>query len=53
MKRAKDFHKKEDTIKKLHRKAYFKNEDEFSMSMTQYFTNKDGAYWKPLQLTCF
>lgn len=42
VKRAKDFHKKEATIKKLHRKAYFKNEDEFSMTMTQYSTNKEG-----------
>lgn len=31
--RAKDFHRKEDGIKKLQRKAFFKNEDEFSMSM--------------------
>jgi U3 small nucleolar RNA-associated protein 11 len=33
LKRAKDFHKKEDAIKKLNRKAYFKNEDEFSFGM--------------------
>jgi U3 small nucleolar RNA-associated protein 11 len=33
VKRAKDFHRKEDTIKKLQRKAYFKNEDEFAHGM--------------------
>lgn len=33
VKRAKDYHKKEDAIQKLHRKAYFKNEDEFSFGM--------------------
>jgi U3 small nucleolar RNA-associated protein 11 len=33
VKRAKDFHRKEDHIKKLHQKAYFKNEDEFSFGM--------------------
>lgn len=31
--RAKNFHKKEDTIKKLHEKAYFKNPDEFAHAM--------------------
>lgn len=33
VKRAKDYHKKEDQIKKLERKAYFKNDDEFSFKM--------------------
>lgn len=38
VKRAKDFHRKEDTIKKLQRKAYFKNEDEFAFAMKSNFT---------------
>jgi len=42
VKRAKDFHKKADTIKKLERKAYFKNEDEFAFGMVNHFTNKEG-----------
>lgn len=32
-KRAKDYHKKQDAIKKMHQKAYFKNEDEFAFGM--------------------
>eukprot|EP00435_Cladocopium_sp_Y103_P047278 s142_g13.t2 len=43
--------RKEATIKKLHRKAYFKNEDEFSMTMTQYSTNKDWKTMKKTHLT--
>eukprot|EP00746_Dinoflagellata_sp_MGD_P164616 gnl/MRDRNA2_/MRDRNA2_93337_c0_seq1.p1 gnl/MRDRNA2_/MRDRNA2_93337_c0~~gnl/MRDRNA2_/MRDRNA2_93337_c0_seq1.p1 ORF type:complete len:251 (+),score=67.00 gnl/MRDRNA2_/MRDRNA2_93337_c0_seq1:113-865(+) len=31
--RARNFHKKEDTIRKLHEKAYFKNPDEFAHAM--------------------
>ncbi|CAE8611666.1 unnamed protein product [Polarella glacialis] len=41
-KRAKDYHKKEDTIKRLEQKAYFKNDDEFAFGMVNHFTNKDG-----------
>jgi U3 small nucleolar RNA-associated protein 11 len=33
VKRARDYHKKEDTLKKLHQKAYFRNEDEFAFGM--------------------
>jgi len=33
VKRARDFHQKEDQIKKLQRKAYFRNEDEFDFKM--------------------
>lgn len=33
VKRAKDFHRKEDQIKLLQRKAFFRNEDEFAHSM--------------------
>jgi len=33
VKRAKDWHRKEDHIKHLHEKAYFKNPDEYSMDM--------------------
>ncbi|CAE7376646.1 UTP11 [Symbiodinium sp. CCMP2456] len=40
VKRAKDFHKKEDIIKGLHRKAYFKNEDEFAYGMMSHSTMK-------------
>eukprot|EP00927_Polykrikos_kofoidii_P073631 TRINITY_DN69652_c0_g1_i1.p1 TRINITY_DN69652_c0_g1~~TRINITY_DN69652_c0_g1_i1.p1 ORF type:complete len:262 (-),score=69.54 TRINITY_DN69652_c0_g1_i1:209-994(-) len=32
-KRADNYHQKQDTIEKLHRKAYFKNEDEFAFGM--------------------
>jgi len=39
--RARDYHRKEDGIKKLQRKAFFKNEDEFSMSMINH-TTVDG-----------
>eukprot|EP00434_Breviolum_minutum_P011413 symbB.v1.2.010064.t4/scaffold652.1/size176119/5 len=45
VKRAKDFHKKQDEVKRLHRKAYFKNEDEFSIKMMDYFTNKDVVFF--------
>lgn len=31
--RAKDFHRKQDVIKKLREKAYFRNEDEFYFGM--------------------
>ncbi|CAE7769488.1 UTP11, partial [Symbiodinium necroappetens] len=43
VKRAKDFHKKEDIIKGLHRKAYFKNEDEFAYGMMSHSTMKVRA----------
>ncbi|CAE7892140.1 putative U3 small nucleolar RNA-associated protein 11 [Symbiodinium microadriaticum] len=46
VKRAKDFHKKEDIIKGLHRKAYFKNEDEFAYGMMSHSTMKDGKKLK-------
>ncbi|CAE7560244.1 unnamed protein product [Symbiodinium pilosum] len=46
VKRAKDFHKKEDIIKDLHRKAYFKNEDEFAYGMMSHSTTKDGKKQK-------
>eukprot|EP00434_Breviolum_minutum_P011412 symbB.v1.2.010064.t3/scaffold652.1/size176119/5 len=51
VKRAKDFHKKQDEVKRLHRKAYFKNEDEFSIKMMDYFTNKEGKAVKKTHLT--
>eukprot|EP00930_Biecheleria_cincta_P082202 TRINITY_DN71979_c0_g1_i1.p1 TRINITY_DN71979_c0_g1~~TRINITY_DN71979_c0_g1_i1.p1 ORF type:complete len:274 (-),score=68.88 TRINITY_DN71979_c0_g1_i1:23-814(-) len=52
VKRAQDFHKKEDIIKKLYRKAYFKNEDEFAISMTKHYSTKDGkAMTKKVGLT--
>jgi len=34
--RARNYHQKEDRIKKLHEKAYFKNEDEFAFSMVNH-----------------
>lgn len=43
IKRAKNFHQKEDTIKLLHRKAYFKNEDEFAFGMAS-SVMKDGRW---------
>eukprot|EP00439_Symbiodinium_sp_Y106_P079539 s558_g18.t1 len=46
VKRAKDFHKKEDIIKGLQRKAYFKNEDEFAYGMMSHSTTKDGKKLK-------
>jgi len=46
VKRAKDFHRKEDTIKKMHQKAYFKNEDEFSFGMLSHKTNQNGKVIK-------
>lgn len=45
IKRAKDFHTKQDTIKLLHRKAAFKNEDEFAFSMVRY-QHDDGRLKK-------
>lgn len=42
VKRAKDFHQKEDAIQQLHRKAYFRNEDEFAFRMKSHFQDKDG-----------
>mmetsp|Transcript_35987 Transcript_35987/g.66998 ORF Transcript_35987/g.66998 Transcript_35987/m.66998 type:complete len:262 (-) Transcript_35987:7-792(-) len=51
VKRAKDFHKKEDIIKKLHRKAYFRNEDEFAYGMVSHFTTKDGKKQKKTHLS--
>jgi len=42
VKRAKDFHRKEEVIKKLHRKAFFKNEDEFAFGMISHKRNKVG-----------
>lgn len=42
VKRAQDFHKKEEAIQKLHRKAYFRNEDEFSFKMMSHHQDKDG-----------
>eukprot|EP00929_Paragymnodinium_shiwhaense_P108590 TRINITY_DN74904_c0_g1_i1.p1 TRINITY_DN74904_c0_g1~~TRINITY_DN74904_c0_g1_i1.p1 ORF type:complete len:272 (-),score=70.37 TRINITY_DN74904_c0_g1_i1:117-932(-) len=33
VKRAKDYHRKQDALKALHRKAYFRNEDEFAFGM--------------------
>lgn len=38
VKRAKDFHKKQDHVKRLERKAFFKNEDEFAYSMLSYLS---------------
>eukprot|EP00931_Biecheleriopsis_adriatica_P076041 TRINITY_DN49796_c0_g1_i1.p1 TRINITY_DN49796_c0_g1~~TRINITY_DN49796_c0_g1_i1.p1 ORF type:complete len:288 (-),score=85.61 TRINITY_DN49796_c0_g1_i1:58-855(-) len=52
VKRAKDFHQKEEKLQKLHRKAYFKNDDEFSFAMVNHFTSKDGkAMQKKSHLT--
>lgn len=45
IKRAKDFHRKQDTLKLLHRKAAFKNDDEFAFSMVRYQHN-DGRLKK-------
>jgi len=39
VKRAKDYHRKEDAIKKMHQKAYFKNEEEFSFKMLSHAAN--------------
>mmetsp|Transcript_30129 Transcript_30129/g.48589 ORF Transcript_30129/g.48589 Transcript_30129/m.48589 type:complete len:256 (-) Transcript_30129:70-837(-) len=40
VKRARDFHRKEDAIKKLHQKAYFKNPDEFAFGMVSMKNDK-------------
>lgn len=45
VKRARDFHKKEDELKKLHQKAYFKNEDEFAFGMLSH-SNQNGRVTK-------
>jgi len=45
VKRARDFHGKEDAIKKLQQKAYFKNEDEFSFGMLSH-SNQNGRVVK-------
>lgn len=42
VKRAKDFHVKEDKLKRLHRKAYFRNKDEFAFGMVSHKVNEDG-----------
>lgn len=42
VKRAKDFHKKEDAVKLLQRKAYFKNADEFSFGMVSRSMDQAG-----------
>lgn len=41
VKRAKDYHRKEDAIKKMHQKAYFKNEEEFSFKMLSHTADKN------------
>lgn len=46
VKRAKDYNKKQDKLKHLYRKAYFKNPDEFSVNMLQYKRQRDGALVK-------
>jgi U3 small nucleolar RNA-associated protein 11 len=46
--RAKDFHRKQDKIKKLQRKAYFKNEEEFSRKMVN-MQIKDGRARKKVK----
>jgi len=45
VRRAKDYHRKQDTVKKLHRKAYFKNEDEFTFAMLSH-RQQDGRLRK-------
>merc|ERR1712080_579967 len=50
VKRAKDFHRKQDTIRKLERKSYFKNQDEFAFAMLSHHTHqKDGKLRKTHQ----
>jgi U3 small nucleolar RNA-associated protein 11 len=46
VKRARDFHRKEDTLKKMHQKAYFKNQDEFAFSMLSHSRKADGRLSK-------
>lgn len=42
VKRAKDFHRKNETVKKLQRKAYFRNPDEFAYGMISHEMNEKG-----------
>lgn len=49
VKRAKDYHQKQDEIKKLQRKAYFKNKDEFSFAMVNHFMDEEGKAIKKEQ----
>mmetsp|Transcript_34835 Transcript_34835/g.97732 ORF Transcript_34835/g.97732 Transcript_34835/m.97732 type:complete len:269 (-) Transcript_34835:22-828(-) len=42
VKRAQDYNKKQDTLKKLERKAYFKNDDEFTFRMVSHKLRRDG-----------
>lgn len=51
VKRAQDYNKKQDIIKKLHRKAYFKNEDEFAFSMVNSKMVKGQWKTKPQHLS--
>eukprot|EP00416_Gambierdiscus_australes_P045813 CAMPEP_0171100408 /NCGR_PEP_ID=MMETSP0766_2-20121228/52942_1 /TAXON_ID=439317 /ORGANISM="Gambierdiscus australes, Strain CAWD 149" /LENGTH=259 /DNA_ID=CAMNT_0011560231 /DNA_START=51 /DNA_END=830 /DNA_ORIENTATION=+ len=46
VKRAKNYHSKEDKLKALHRLAYFKNKDEFNFGMLTREHNKDGNLQK-------
>ena len=43
--RAKDYHRKEDTLKKMQEKAYFRNPDEYYMKMAHTRT-EDGVHRK-------
>lgn len=51
VKRAKDYHRKEDAIKKLQQKAYFKNEDEFNRSMLSHHMVNGRTRKKPQHLS--
>eukprot|EP00928_Gymnodinium_smaydae_P071701 TRINITY_DN55207_c0_g1_i1.p1 TRINITY_DN55207_c0_g1~~TRINITY_DN55207_c0_g1_i1.p1 ORF type:complete len:278 (-),score=64.33 TRINITY_DN55207_c0_g1_i1:85-858(-) len=51
VRRAKDFHRKEDQIQKLQRKAYFKNEDEFTFAMQSHKQEKGKMEKKNQHLT--
>lgn len=43
VKRARDFHNKQEELKRLHRRAYFRNQDEFAYAMTSHSQKlKDG-----------
>mmetsp|Transcript_27349 Transcript_27349/g.63081 ORF Transcript_27349/g.63081 Transcript_27349/m.63081 type:complete len:266 (+) Transcript_27349:85-882(+) len=43
VKRAKDYHEKQDKLKELHKKAFFRNQDEFAFSMVSTKQGKDGT----------
>jgi len=50
VKRAKDFHTKEDLIKKKERAAYFRNPDEFRKGMMKTFKHAKGGVFKKTKI---